>query len=519
MKFTSNRFPYTHLFFVLLVSLAITATSWARETPLEGLDAKIESMMADWNVPGASVAIVRDDGVILSRGYGVREAGKRQGTDNETQYAIGSSSKAFTAAALAILVDEGKVAWDDPVIDHLPWFRLYDPYATREMRVRDLLAHNSGLTRGDRIWYGTDLSREEIVRRARLMPPTFSLRSTFRYNNTMFIAAGLVIEAVSGQTWDEFVTDRLLEPLGMSTSSTSVTALEDQSNVATPHMDIQGIAKAIPWRNIDNAGPAGSINSNVKEMINWVRLHLGNGEFEGERIVSEAGIREMQTSQMIMRKEGFFGLLFSESNLLNYGMGWFLADFRGHLLVSHGGNIDGNSAFVSFIPEENIGLVILTNMNGANGFISALNFEIYDRFLGYDDKDWNGDLLKVFEEAKAEGEKATQKMIDARVQGTSPALPLESYVGNYDHEMYPGVVVALRNGALVVTFADAFEAELEHWNYNTFKANWDSPGAGEGPPNLVRFDLGNDGTAAIINVDIEGEVPFKRRPEPAEEEG
>jgi CubicO group peptidase (beta-lactamase class C family) len=496
---------------VLLFAFFLTTQSWARETPLEGLDARIESMMADWVVPGASVAIVKDDAVILSRGYGVLEVGQNRPANDQTLFAIGSASKAFTAAAIAILIDEGKLSWDDPVTDHLPWFKLYDPYATREIRVRDLLAHNSGLSRGDRVWYGTGMSREDIVRQARYMPPTKSFRSTFQYNNTMFIAAGLVIEAVSGQSWDDYVNDRILVPLGMNSSNTSVTDLEDLPNVATPHMDFGGIARPVPWRKIDNAGPAGSINSNVRDMIQWVRLQLGGGEFQGERIISEQNVREMRTSQMIMRKEGFYEQIFSASSLINYGLGWFLMDYRGTLMVTHGGNIDGNSAYVSFLPDKNIGLVVLTNMNGANGFIAALNNEIYDRFLGSYDTDWSGKLLQVFEEAKAKNKERVQKIRDSRVEGTSPSLPLEAYAGAYDHQMYPGITVSLRDGKLLATYADVFEAELEHWHFDTFQATWNLPDTGDGPPNLMRFVLDTSGKATTVHADIEGEIPFTRR--------
>ena len=511
------HFRSTRFFLVLLFSLTVAAQGWARETPFEGLDARIETMMADWVVPGMALAIIKDDVVIHSQGYGLLEAGERKKANDRTVFAIGSSSKAFTAAALAILVDEGKVSWDDPVTVHLPWFKLYDPYATREMRVRDLLSHNSGLSRGDRIWYGTDLSREEIVRRARFMPPTESFRAVFQYNNTMFIAAGLVIEAVSGQTWDQFVTDRLLVPLGMTSSNTSTTDLEDLPNVATPHMDFGGIARPVPWRQIDNAGPAGSINSNVKDMIQWVRLQLNSGEIDGKRLISEKNVQEMRTSQMIMRMEGFFGQLFSGSSLLNYGMGWFLMDYRGALMVTHGGNIDGNSAYVSFMPAHNMGLVILSNMNGANGFIAGLNNEIYDRFLGYNDHDWNAELLAAFGGLKAQAAEQVQKIRDSRVDGTSPSVSLDTYAGHYDHEMYPGIVIENRDGTLVATYAGVFEATLEHWHYDTFEATWNMPDTGDGPPNLMRFELGSDGQSAVVHADIEGEIPFTRRADETDE--
>lgn len=498
---------------ILLCLFSVASQCLAAGDPLAGLDQRIEVMMADWNVPGVALAIVKDGSVIHSSGYGVRKAGTDLAVNDETIFAIGSSSKAFTAAALAILVDEGTLTWDDPVTDHLPWFKLYDPYATREMRIRDLLAHNSGLSRGDRVWYGVDVSREEIVRRARFLPPSRSFRETFQYNNTMFIAAGLVIETISGQSWDEFVTQRILQPLGMETSSTTIRDLQDKPNVASPHMDFQGVARTVPWRNIDNAGPAGSINSNVREMINWVRLQLGNGEYVGKRIISEENIREMHSAQMHISKEGFYGLLFSESSLISYGMGWFLSEHQGRLLVNHGGNIDGNTAFVSFMPEENLGLVFLSNMNAANGFIISLNNEIYDRLLGTTGKDWHADTLKAFAGLKEQSREATQEILEGRVSGTSLSHSLDAYTGHYDHEMYAGVAVENRDGVLVVVFAEAFEATLEHWHFDTFKATWNQPDTGDQPPNLLRFDFGVDGQASVIHLDIEGEVPFKRRVE------
>lgn len=479
---------------------------------LQDLDGQITQMMADWDVPGMALAIVKDDKILHSAGYGLLELGERRQVDDETRFAIGSSSKAFTAAALAILVDEGKLSWDDPVTDHLPWFQLYDPYATREMRVRDLLAHNSGLVRGDRVWYGTGLSPEEIVRRARFLPPNESLRSTFQYNNTMFIAAGLVIEAVSGKTWDAFVAERIFKPLGMVDSNTSIRDLEGLRNVATPHAKLEDEVQAIDWRNIDNAGPAGSINSNVQDMAQWLRLNLGGGKFEGEQIISEQAIQEMQSSQMIMRKTGLWGLLFEDSAIIAYGLGWFLAEYQGRLMVNHGGNIDGNTAYVSFMPAENTGLVILTNLNAANGFIGALNYEIYDRLLGIDGGDHNAKFLETIEGMTAQGKEAVQKLRDARIEGTSTTLPLESYAGSYDHAMYPGIVIDYRDGDLHARYADAFEAQLTHWHYDTFEADWKLAILAGGPPSLLRFVIGSDGQVEILHADIEGPVTFTRRP-------
>jgi CubicO group peptidase (beta-lactamase class C family) len=509
------QIPYRFAAVAALCGVLLFATSQAMaattDFPKEAIEARIKLMLKEWKVPGAAVAIVRDDQVILASGYGELETGTGRPVNEESLFAIGSASKAFTAAALAILVDEGKVAWDDRVTDHLPWFQMYDPYVTREIRIYDLLAHDSGLSRGDRVWYGTGLSREEIVRRARYLEPAHSFRSTFEYNNTMFIAAGLVIEAVSGQSWDAFVTERILQPLGMGSSNTTVTALEGKPNVSTPHMNPGGKATPAPWRNIDNAGPAGSINSNVVDMAQWVRLMLGKGEFEGKRVISEANVLEMTGSQMKMTKKGVWGVLFPDSALIAYGLGWFLAEHQGYLMVNHGGNIDGNAAFVSFLPEANMGVVVLSNLNQANGFITAVTYEIYDVLLGAEFKDWNQQLQQVMAGLEKQQKEAIKAALDARVPDTSTTLPLEQYAGTYTNQMYPDVVIEHTPEGLLLDYAGVFKARLEHWNYDTFVARWDQADALEGPQNLVRFAMGTDGKVYKVHVDLEGSIAFERK--------
>ena len=242
---------------------------------LEGLDAAVEQALQDWQMPGLALAIVKDDAVVLSKGYGVRELGQSVPVDERTVFAIGSVTKAFTAAALGMLVDEGKIGWDDPVTAHLPDFQLYDPYVTREITLRDLLTHRSGLPRGDLIWIGSDFDRAEILRRVRYLPPRWSFRSHYGYQNILYLAAGQVVAAATGRSWDAFIRERIFAPLGMIDSSTSVTALADAGNVAAPHADVDGQIGPVPYRNIDCIAPAGAINANVVEMTQWIRTAAG----------------------------------------------------------------------------------------------------------------------------------------------------------------------------------------------------------------------------------------------------
>ena len=241
------------------------------------IDAYVEAAMRAWEVPGVAIAVVRNDSIVLARGYGVRELGKSDRVTPNSLFAVGSTSKAFTAAALGILVDERKLSWEDPVTKHLPRFQLYDPYVTRELTIRDLLTHRSGLPRGDRLWHASGYDRAEVLRRVRFLPPSWSFRSAYGYQNIMFLAAGEVVTAVTGKSWDDFVRERIFVPLGMSRSVTSTRPLATMSDVATPHQSIDGTVRPVSWLNIDNVGPAGSINSSALEMAAWLRLQLGQG--------------------------------------------------------------------------------------------------------------------------------------------------------------------------------------------------------------------------------------------------
>ncbi|NIM48779.1 MAG: serine hydrolase, partial [Gemmatimonadales bacterium] len=318
----------------LLVCVScVVAVPAAAQLP-QGLDDYIERVRKDWEVVGLAVAVVKDDSVVYAKGFGVRESGRPDPVDEHTLFAIGSNSKAFTAAGIGILVDEEKMAWDDKVVDHLPWFQLYDPYVTREITVRDLMSHRSGLgRRGDLNWYGTEYDRDEVVRRIRYLKPNSSFRAQYGYQNTMFLTAGEVTEVVAGVTWDEFIDTRIFDPLGMVRSNTSTLDLEGVANVAMPHAKIDDNVTAVPYRNLDNVAAAGSINSSVQEMTRWMRLMLGEGELEGERVLSEAVVREVHTPQTITGMSPQTKELFPSMHFATYGLGWGLRDYHGRLMA------------------------------------------------------------------------------------------------------------------------------------------------------------------------------------------
>jgi CubicO group peptidase (beta-lactamase class C family) len=495
---------------ILLFASILASRAAAQVAPLEGFDDYVNKAIKDWEVPGIAVAIVKDDKVVLAKGYGMRELGKTAPVDERTIFAIGSSSKAFTAAALAMLVEEGKIKWDDPVTKYLPGFELYDPYASKEMTVRDLLCHRSGLARGDLMWYGSSYSREELLRRTRYLKPSWSFRSQFGYQNLMYLTAGQIILAVTGQSWDDFITERFFKQLEMPSSSTSIKGFKSSDNLATPHARIDEKVVAIPWRNIDNIAPAGSINSNVLEMTAWVRLQLSQGTFNGKRLFSSGAINEMHKSHTIIPYDPPWSLMFPEAHFLNYGLGWFLYDYRGRKVVDHGGNIDGMSALVAFMPEEKLGLVILTNLSGSE-LRTALKYRIFDAFIGGEKKDWSAIHLKTMKGFEAQGKAAEKKRIEERVKDTKPSLALEKYAGTYSDEMYGEVKVAQdESGKLVIRYGQAFTGDLEHWHFDTFQSTWRDRVLGK---TMVTFTLNASGKVDAVG--LQNLTEFKRQPDKA----
>ena len=494
----------------VLLALALIVGSVsvvAQPAPLDGFDAYVNNSIKEWNVPGVAIAIVKDDKIVYAKGYGVKELGKPGKVTENTIFAIGSSSKAFTSAAIAMLGDEKKIKWDDRVTKYLPDFEVYDRYVTREMTVRDLLTHRIGLERGDLLWHSSPHSRKEVLRRIRYLEPASSVRSRFGYQNVMYLAAGEIVPVLTGKSWDAFITDRIFKPLRMNSSDTTIRTLKNFSDVATPHAEIDNKVTPIAWRNIDNIAPAGSINSNVIDVSQWVRLQLGKGKFEGKQLISSAAIQEMHASQTVIPLAGTMKLLYPEANFLNYGLGWFLSDYRGHKLVEHGGAIDGMRAQVAMIPSKNIGVVVLTNMSGSL-VPTALGYRALDAYLGVEKRDWSADLLKSYAPLLAAAKAAQAKAEANRVKGTSPSLALGKYAGNYVSQMYGTVKVSVENGILKTTFGPHFNGKLEHWHYDTFRVKWKDPSHGK---SLATFSLGSDGK--VKRISLQGIADFDRLPE------
>ncbi|MEO7965420.1 MAG: serine hydrolase, partial [Gemmatimonadaceae bacterium] len=489
-----------------LIAIPAMLTAQQRE-PFPGMDAYINAALKTWRVPGLGLAVVRNDSVIYAKGYGVRDNTKPALVDAQTIFAIGSASKAFTAASIAMVVDEKKVSLDANPATYLPNFQLYDAYATREMTVRDLLTHRSGLARGELAWYGSGFDRDEIVRRVRYLQPAWSFRSQFGYQNIMFITAGQIVAHISNKSWDDFVKERIFAPLGMTSSSTSIRGVAEQPNLATPHAESNDTVRTVPWRDIDNAGPAGSINSNAVDMAQWVRFQLGNGSFGGKQLVSSRMMDEMHQAQTAIRVDSAARAMNPDTHLEAYGLGWFLQDYRGRYVVQHGGNVDGFSALVAMMPEERYGFVLLTNANGS-GLPNALMLKLFDLQLKAPVRDWSGDLRKRLDAAMTRAKEAQRKADAARVANTKPSLPLADYAGTYADSLYGELTVKEDNGKLQLAFGPNWRADLEHWHFDTFHARFSTPVL---PTVPVTFRLGASGKVESVELDMAGVASFRRR--------
>jgi CubicO group peptidase (beta-lactamase class C family) len=518
------RHRHARLALVLLLLLTFSSTTLAQtlEERLKEIDEYAAKAGQDWKVPGFAVAVVKDDKVVFVKGYGVRELGKPEPVDKDTLFAVASNTKAFTSAALATLVDEGKLRWDDPVTKYLPYFQLYDPYVTREMTVRDLLSHRSGLATfgGDLLWYETGYSREEIIRRVRFLKPAYGFRSRYGYQNIMFLAAGEIVPAVTGRSWDDYVREKFFAPLGMTRTVTTLKQLMSSQNVATPHNETEGKVRVVRYSNVDSAGGAAAINSTAAEMAEWVRLQLGRGTYQGKKIFSADRSREMWTPHTVAGGISEAAERFNPTVHFNlYGLGWGLSDYRGRKVVTHSGGLDGMTSRVALLPEENLGVVILTNSE--TPLQSFLYYKVFDVFTGAPARDWSADYMARAKAAREREEAEAKKVEEARIPGTKPSLQLSAYAGTYGGQMYGDAKVTEEQGRLVVRLVPSanYVGDLEHWHFDTFRIKWRDSVVYPYPRGWVTFQLDPQGKVSEMKIDVPNpdfdfkELEFKRAPE------
>ena len=501
MRFRKGRIRGFAVFVLLSVG---SFGLFAQSEPFEGLNSYILKAMKEWETPGLALAIVKNDTVVFIKGYGVTKMGETTPVSPKTVFAIASTTKAMTVACLGMLVDEGKIKWDDPVTKHIPWFQLYDPYVTRELTVRDLLCHRSGLERGDNLWYLSPYSREEVLRRVRFLKPSSSFRSRYGYQNIMFVAAGQIIPSVMSRSWDDFVSERLFQPLGMMRTRPNLKSSAGLDDVATPHSRVDGKMEPIRMASYDNIGPAGSVLSCVQDMAMWVRLNLNGGVINGKRILSSEVMREIQMPQTVIRLDSLDQALRPSNHFMSYGLGWVLRDYLGRKLVQHDGAYDGMQARVVLVPEERLGLVVLINAEHTD-LPESIAYRIVDHYLGGPTRDWSAELLAISEKQHEKSEAEEKKKSDERVKGTRPSLALGAYVGTYDNETYGPAIVSMHEGKLQFSFYPQHVGTIEHWNFDSFQIIWNYRYLGK---DMITFTLGANGK--VDGMKWEGFADFKK---------
>lgn len=463
-----NKFKI--LFFAVFYCLTASSSfiySQTADDKLQGFDEYVINSMKDWKVNGTAVEIIKNGEVVLVKGYGYRDADKKLPVTAQTLFAIGSCTKAFTSADICILVDEGTIDLDKPIIEYMPSFKMYDDYVTMNMSPRDLLTHRSGLPRHDIVWYGSDKTRKELFNVLRYLEPTKPFRTEFQYQNIMYMTAGYLVEQITGSTWEDFTKEHIFLPLEMNNTNFSVFDMQKSDDYSLPYTEEKdGKVNVMPFRNIDAMGPAGSINSSVTDMANWVKMQLANGKYKDKQIISDAMVSEMHTPFMTIKsaptKEVFFQ---------SYGLGWFITNYRGHIRIEHGGNIDGFSASVCLLPADSLGIVVLCNMNETS-VPSIIRNTAIDKMLGMEDLDWNKRLYSDIQKRKEKAKEDIKEEVVKQENETEPSHPIKEYTGKFEHPAY-GILTITMNDDKLNASLHGLETPLKHFNYDIFQATVD----------------------------------------------
>ncbi len=510
--------PRTTLLFILAALLAAAAPAPAENddkagqarAALEGFEELAEQAIQDFKVPGLGLAIVAGGEVVFADGFGHRNLEDGLPMTADTLFAIGSTTKAMTSTVLGMLADEGKLDWDAPLRDYLPRFALADPTITERLTPRDLVTHRSGLPRHDLLWYNNnETPRAEMVARLAHLEMTQDLRARFQYNNLMYMTAGYLAGQLTGNSWEETITERLFTPLGMERTNLSVIDSQQDDNHALPYRENDDEElEEIPFRRIDVVGPAGSVNSTVAEMSRWLNFNLRRGKAGGEPLINPTTLADIQSPHMTTGETPDR----TDISQSTYGMGWAIDTYRGHRRVAHGGGIDGFITSVMLFPDDDLGLVSFVNRG--SGLPSLINQHAADRILGLEPIDWAGEALAEQAAGEEAAEEAEKKKEATRVAGTEPSHALADYAGDYAHAGYGALAVRLDGEALELSF-NGLSSPLEHWHYDVFNGgeNDDDP-TFEDMKFLFRGDV--NGNIAAVEATFEpraAPIVFAKRPD------
>lgn len=463
---------YLLLILLALVPSAVAIAQTVRQNDIDAFEKYAEAARQQWKVPGMSIAIVKDGKVLMSKGFGVRELGKNEPVTAETLFGAMSTTKAMTAVAMGILVDEGKVSWNDKVQKHLPDFRVGDPYVTSELKVRDLFTHNAGLGNADFLWAWTpELSSDEIARRMQYAPQAYSFPGGYTYQNVMYLVAGKVIEKVSGMSWEKFMTGRVFAPLGMRSTFANLSLSLAYQNRSKAHYEIEKKIEVIPEMKADPIAAAGAVWSTSDDIAKWLNFNLGAAG--GKEILKPATLAEIMRPQVIIPPGQFYPTTrLTKPHWTTYGFGWFQQDYRGEMVNMHTGSLSGRTAIVGLIPDKKFGIYIFGNVDHAE-VRHALMLKAFDVFVfGDNSRDWSTEAKTLYDGLAADGEKQLAAVKAMRVQNTRPTLALEAYAGTYADPFYGSMQVSLTNGKLNLKVGSDVSAELRHWQHDTFETVW-----------------------------------------------
>ncbi|MBN1155941.1 serine hydrolase [candidate division KSB1 bacterium] len=473
-----SRFIIRILFLLLILPCIIISPAHSRPLLPNNFDAYVEQVRQAFEVPGIAVTVVFDGQVVLAKGYGVKKINGSAPVDEHTLFGIASNTKAFTATALAMLVEEGKIKWDDPVIKHLPAFRLSDPYVTNELNVRDLLVHRSGLGlgAGDLLWWPTsDLERKEIVHKLRYVPLSTSFRDSYAYDNVLYLVAGELIEAVSGQSWESFVKTRILDKIGMSESTINQSERKVGPKFASPHGRIDGVVREVATLTTKNVNPAAGINSSASDMAKWLIVQLDSGRVTNGTTLFSPRTTKALWSLVTPRNVGNppADLAPLRRNFSGYGLGFGITDYRDRKLVSHTGSWPGYVSRIAMVPEMRLGIAVLTNQEAYEAY-DAIIYHILDHYLRAPQFDWLQAYKNIAEKDAAENREHIATARAKRDATSQPSLPLASYAATYTDDWYGDVVIKMEGNKLVMDFTHtpSLIGDLEHWQHNTFIVRW-----------------------------------------------
>lgn len=499
MKYSLRLMVGTLLLMPLLTTAQNKTMTRGSKDSAAIFDTYVKKTIQDWHIPGLAIVVVQHNEIVFKKSYGVKSIETKEPVNNETYFACASTTKAMTALAMGILVDEGKVNWDDPVIKYLPSFRLYEPYVTTQITVRDLFLHNSGIGNTDFLWGMNILNGDEIIDRMQYVKPSYSFRSSFIYQNIFYHIAGKVIEKVSGETWADFVASRIFKPLGMKRTVPLLSRIVD-NNISQAHFTIDGKVQQIIRDTADRVGAAGSVYSTIDDIALWMKCMIDSSKYAGGRLVSASTWATLLKPQTFVTPEGFYPTAqITKPNFTTYALGWFQQDYKGQKLNFHTGSLAGEIAIHGQIPALQSGVYIFANLDHAEAR-HALMFKALDMYAVGGDTDWNNEFLKLYGGIKERASKAEKEQEAKRVMDTHPSFAMQSYAGVYADPLYGSITIQydFMNNSLSATNIKLGKGTLKHFNFDTFVIEWDRKWEGK---TMVQFLMNNYGEIAKIDFD------------------